>query len=424
MKKYIEACFLFGAGINAYGVIKYLKDIKILGIIDSNLDRCGEKFEQLPIISLEEYKKANNQNPIVITAYQSADEIISLLEREGISNFLLAPFLQSNVTSIEKIVDHILYGAKGRKLLFDDTLNIMTSLVLDELNLRNVKNQVLGVLNDTNKDVCEFYNLEKISKLSKEEYLISCKEDTLKDDIDCESSTNICNLIYYNPDYMKNEFLKFKNIYKNRRCFVIGNGPSLRMDDLDRLSKNKEICFGSNGIFLAYSKTIWRPDYYVIADFVKYMEYYDEIIKMAGSSLFIKTFFNLKEFPYPKDVNVYNSPPQKKQFVFSEDIAKAVYSGAMVTFNMLQIAAYMGFTEIYLLGVDFSFDFSLSAASNHFDTAYEKTALRRDTFYYDENLAAYKAAEEYSKSHGFKIYNATRGGKLEVFERVNFDELF
>lgn len=36
----------------------------------------------------------------------------------------------------------------------------------------------------------------------------------------------------------------------------------------------------------------------------------------------------------------------------------------------------------------------------------------------------FEKAREYADGHGIKIYNATRGGKLEVFERVNFDKLF
>ena len=41
-----------------------------------------------------------------------------------------------------------------------------------------------------------------------------------------------------------------------------------------------------------------------------------------------------------------------------------------------------------------------------------------------EMNTAYEAAEEFSRELGFRIYNATRGGKLEVFERVDFDSLF
>ncbi len=36
---------------------------------------------------------------------------------------------------------------------------------------------------------------------------------------------------------------------------------------------------------------------------------------------------------------------------------------------------------------------------------------------------AYEYAEKYSREHGFRIYNATRGGYLEVFERVNLNDV-
>ena len=39
-------------------------------------------------------------------------------------------------------------------------------------------------------------------------------------------------------------------------------------------------------------------------------------------------------------------------------------------------------------------------------------------------VLAYKSAKKYADSHGIRIYNATRGGKLEVFERIDFDSLF
>ena len=39
-------------------------------------------------------------------------------------------------------------------------------------------------------------------------------------------------------------------------------------------------------------------------------------------------------------------------------------------------------------------------------------------------FSAYEVAKENAEKKGIKIYNATRGGKLEVFERVDFDSLF
>ena len=106
----------------------------------------------------------------------------------------------------------------------------------------------------------------------------------------------------------------------------------------------------------------------------------------------------------------------------------------------IQCACYLGFKEIILLGVDHSFarekrkDGTVEIHSNiqnHFED-YQSDSFwgngMKDEDYVvfplDFATMAFEKAREYADGHGIKIYNATRGGKLEVFERVNFDELF
>lgn len=55
---------------------------------------------------------------------------------------------------------------------------------------------------------------------------------------------------------------KMKRVYKGKRCFIVGNGPSLKTEDLELLKK--EITFGSNGIFHLYGRTEWRPTFYFV----------------------------------------------------------------------------------------------------------------------------------------------------------------
>lgn len=40
-----------------------------------------------------------------------------------------------------------------------------------------------------------------------------------------------------------------------------------------------------------------------------------------------------------------------------------------------------------------------------------------------ESNLVYEFAEQYSRTHSFRIYNATRGGYLEIFERKNLDDV-
>ena len=114
---------------------------------------------------------------------------------------------------------------------------------------------------------------------------------------------------------------------------------------------------------------------------------------------------------------------------FSSDITEGVFWGGSVAYDLtLQIAAYMGFQEIYLLGMDHHNVGSVADARNHFASDYfsdeEREVYKGVTADFDSMDLAYQKAENYSREHGFRIYNATRGGKLEVFERVDFDTLF
>ena len=106
---------------------------------------------------------------------------------------------------------------------------------------------------------------------------------------------------------------------------------------------------------------------------------------------------------------------------------------------MLHLAAYMGFSEIYLLGIDFTFS-EVKNEHGEVQTIQKDHALieRKDADKSQKSrnmigaissqkqfqLRGYKAAKKYADAHGIKIYNATRGGKLEVFPRVDFDSLF
>ena len=98
----------------------------------------------------------------------------------------------------------------------------------------------------------------------------------------------------------------------------------------------------------------------------------------------------------------------------------------------MQLASYLGAREICLLGVDNSYLKESTAEGNHFIKNYYTEEQKKKykerykviPFEADNALKAYEAAELYSRKHGFRIYNATRGGKLEVFERVAFDSLF
>lgn len=241
-----------------------------------------------------------------------------------------------------------------------------------------------------------------------------------------------------NNRYLKKHILPYKDLHKGKRAFIIGNGPSLRISDLDRL-KN-EITFGCNKIYLAFDQTEWRPTYFAAVDSV-FIEDCAEEIKALDSKKFI-TVESMNLFKDLSNDLIYLKHKEPEyigneiKYEFSTDIADGICGGWTVTYIMLQIAFYMGITEVYLLGVDYRYSipnpsgelskygevvFRGEQEKNHFHKDYRKENDRWTLPRLEEQYKAYLCAKETFYKHGRKIYNATRETALDVFPTVNFD---
>lgn len=110
------------------------------------------------------------------------------------------------------------------------------------------------------------------------------------------------------------------------------------------------------------------------------------------------------------------SPP-----LFSEDFSRGAYSSGTVVYDCLQLAVYMGCTEIYLYGVDHNY----RGASSHFTNSYAGTQAKDGQIQYEQKRAAlaYQASRRKAEELGVKIRNASRRTCLETFDRVDFDEV-
>jgi hypothetical protein len=121
---------------------------------------------------------------------------------------------------------------------------------------------------------------------------------------------------------------------------------------------------------------------------------------------------------------------------FSTDFSKKAYCGQSVTFINLQLAYFMGFSEVYLIGMDFSYNIPASAIragdlitsteddTNHFNSAYFGKGKTWKDPKLDRVLQNYVMAKRMFESDGRRIYNATEGGNLEAFPRVSYSEIF
>ncbi len=233
-----------------------------------------------------------------------------------------------------------------------------------------------------------------------------------------------------------NSLKKYKNLHKGERCFVVATGPSLTIDDLEKLKNEKT--FSVNTIVNAFEKTPWRPTYYGIFDIDIYKKVYNEILKIDEDKLFIgDELYNISHNRDKIDANYFpiymfnhknKLSSSKYKTKFSNDIYSTVYDGGTIIYCVLQIAAYMGFKEIYLLGADCNY----YGQTTHFNETAEECSIsnnnadKKQKFAdnrYFRMIKGYEVAKQFAKDNGIKIYNATRGGMLELFERANLDDI-
>ena len=231
------------------------------------------------------------------------------------------------------------------------------------------------------------------------------------------------------------EFATFKNKHFGKRCFIIGNGPSLRIEDLEKLSG--EITFAANKIYLAFEKTSWRPTYYAVTDALVAKQNFHEINSLSEFTKFFPChaltlwgtpFNDAIFFRYNYYDKRYPKPPR-----FALNPLHKIYAGRTVLYVLIQICCFMGIREIILLGVDFHFSepakkngriFISEGESNHFHPNYRQPGEKWIEPKLYQQKKVFTEAGRVVEKLGGQIFNATRGGKLEVFPRVEFEKLF
>jgi len=216
------------------------------------------------------------------------------------------------------------------------------------------------------------------------------------------------------------------------RAFIVGNGPSLNRTNLELLKG--EISFGVNGIAKIYDRTTWRPSYYVRAEEAttgsnpKSYQRDIEIHRDLGCEMWTNEFFvgqtddvrksgrwrqiracshyNL-HFDNPDSPHVYHLP---RLCTFGSSVNVAI-----------QIAlGILNFDKMYLVGCDMGYK---DGEVNHFSEDYTKDVgeMRSARLNELDIMAAHMVC---ARSFPNRIFNATIGGSLEVYERVNYERLF
>jgi hypothetical protein len=222
---------------------------------------------------------------------------------------------------------------------------------------------------------------------------------------------------------------KYKNMHFGKRCFIIGNGPSLGLMDLNLLKG--EYTFGSNRIYLLNNEILDIITYYVAVNSLVLKQCYAEIQRLNMPKFLNwheRKFFSPGNTTFFLKDSYFDDKPK-----FSKKPWGIIWEGATVTYVAMQLAYFMGFSTVYLIGVDHNFTFvgkphqtvtSNSVDINHFSKDYFGPGFQWQLPDLDLSEYSYKVAKREFEKNNRKIFDATINGKLSIFPKIDYYSIF
>lgn len=272
----------------------------------------------------------------------------------------------------------------------------------------------------------------------------------------------IRSLVGNNSCYSQNrsnqkKFRRFKKKYEGKRCFVMGNGPSLNETPLEVL--NGEYVWGVNRCHLLYDRISWRPKFYCAVDHRVTPSIASEIdeqsLELKDTTFFMPNqYAELRDWSERENIvwmrEKLQNPSLGANGYFAINPPDFIRTPNTVTITCIQLAVYMGFNPIYLIGCDakwvmpdglvsgegevrdpgtgelitnFALTMEGDSDPNHFHPEYFAKGDPWTAPNLGGQIYGYERVKEKCDSLGIDIMNATVGGDLEVFPRTSFNQL-
>ncbi|MDA8021279.1 MAG: hypothetical protein MPN21_27915, partial [Thermoanaerobaculia bacterium] len=205
--------------------------------------------------------------------------------------------------------------------------------------------------------------------------------------------------------------------HRGERCVVLGNGPSLNRTDLVRVGG--ETTFALNRGYLLFDRLGGPASYHVCVNRLVYQQFGAEMADLECLRFATWPLRNLVRFD-DQTVLVHKLSRES----FSTDPTRGLWEGATVTYVALQIAYFMGFQQVILVGVDHAFEnegpphsvvVSKGPDRDHFSPDYFGRGTRWQLPDLHTSERAYELAHTAFRDAGREVLDATVDGKLTVF---------
>ena len=254
---------------------------------------------------------------------------------------------------------------------------------------------------------------------------------------------------------------RFDNVLNNadKRCFIIGSGPSISNLDLSKLKNENVITVNNVFTHDQYSEFMVSTNrsnkHHIIAPLhdpqteADWLEWLKKMEKLLPINVILYLGFNNFKFNTKFFLDKYNLFKSHSFFYYYPaidstilgyefssdhiDFSKLIWSSDSGGVYALMLAINMGYKEIYLLGMDHNY--ICQDVSNwrfYKNENYQKNDINSISSNYtsfNEHLlfSTGKILRQYNLINintNSKIYNCSQSSLLDMFEKVNFDKLF
>lgn len=243
---------------------------------------------------------------------------------------------------------------------------------------------------------------------------------------------------------------RLRNIHQGKRAFIIGNGPSIKEQDLTLLKD--EVTFVTNWFVNHPEYKEIDPTYYAVSSHEMFggwshenpqpnPDWLEKMLAVAGNShkffsyafrdlLVGKGIFTAEE----SDFLLFDRPKYQvdQKGDINLDLTQPMDDGytGIVTF-CLPLAHFMGITEIYLVGCDCDYQITSPDSDKAYFYDYSQHTTRTTSHeglmraWADDGpvFKTYEIVRDRFALDGIRIVNATRGGRLEVFPRQDYESV-
>ncbi len=189
----------------------------------------------------------------------------------------------------------------------------------------------------------------------------------------------------------------FKNIHKGKRLFILASGPSLATHDLSRLERR--MVMGLNRSFFAYPET----DYHCCFD--------RRAFNMHGALLRqTRYLFTVEDRPWGIPIRSQSAEG------YSFDLEQGIYTGYTISYFALQVAVYMGFRQIFYLGLDLKNETYMT----HF-FGRDWNSVNHDATEFPKMMRMFTYGLAQLASVDVEVYNCSPVCELPCFKSATFD---